>query len=82
LAFDDPLWVLTAKVARTTGRATVTLEGIVATKVFPLDKMTIAPPEGALELSVMVPVELFLRLTARRIQVSEEGVTAVTPASR
>jgi hypothetical protein len=46
--------------------------------VFPLDKVTTAPPEGALELRVTVPVELFPPLTLVGFRVSEESVTVPT----
>lgn len=49
--------MLTVKVAVVLPEATVTLDGTVATDVFPLDRVTTVPPEGALALRVTVPVE-------------------------
>jgi hypothetical protein len=76
LVFDDTLVVFTVKVALVLPAATVTLEGTVATEVFPLVSVTTAPPEGAFPLSVTVPVELFPPLTLVGFRVSEERVTA------
>jgi hypothetical protein len=52
----------------------VTLEGTVATDVFPLWSVTFAPPDGAAALKVTVPVELFPPLTLVGLRVSEESV--------
>jgi hypothetical protein len=79
LVFDDTDWVLTVKVALVLPAATVTLEGTVATEVLLLVRVTDAPPEGAPELRVTVPVELFPPLTLVGFRVSEERLTAGAP---
>jgi len=75
VVFDCTLCVLTVKVALVFPAATVTLEETVATDVLLLVSVTTAPPEGAAELRVTVPVELFLPLTLVGFKVTEERVT-------
>jgi hypothetical protein len=75
LVFCDTLVVLTVKVALVLPAAMVTLEGTVATDVFPLVSVTTAPPEGALPLRVTVPVELLPPLTLVGFRVNEERLT-------
>jgi hypothetical protein len=79
VVFDCTLWVLTVNVALVFPAATVTLEGTVATDVLLLVSVTTAPPEGAAELRVTVPVELFLPLTLVGFRVSEERLPADPP---
>jgi hypothetical protein len=67
--------VRTVKLALVWPADTVTLDGTVATCVLLLVRVTVAPPEGAAELRVTVPVELFLPLTLVGFKVSEESVT-------
>jgi hypothetical protein len=74
LVFDETLCVLTVKVALVLPAGTVTLDGTVATDVLLLERVTTAPPEGAPELRVTVPVELFAPLTLVGFRVSEVSV--------
>jgi hypothetical protein len=67
------------KVALLCPDCTVTLEGTVATEVLLLDKLTLAPPEGAGPVSVTVPVELFPPLTLVGFKVRDESVTPPPP---
>jgi hypothetical protein len=67
--------VLTVKVALVLPAGTVTLDGTVATEVLLLESETTTPPEGAPELRVTVPVELFPPLTLVGFKVREERVT-------
>ncbi len=75
LVLLDTVLVLTLKVALVLPADTVTLDGTVATDVLLLESVTTAPPEGALELSVTVPVELLPPLTLVGFRVSEERLT-------
>ena len=75
LVLDDTLCVLTVKVALVLAANTVTLVGTVATDVSPLESVTTTPPEGAFELRVTVPVEVFPPLTLAGLRVSEERLT-------
>ena len=52
----------------------MTLEGTVATDVLLLESETVEPPEGAAELRVTVPVELFPPVTLVGFNVTEETV--------
>jgi hypothetical protein len=63
------------KVALVCAACTVTLDGTVATDVLLLDRLTLAPPEGAAPVNVTVPVELFPPLTLVGFSVSDESVT-------
>jgi hypothetical protein len=72
----DTVLVLTLKVALVLPAGTETLDGTVATDVFLLESVTSAPPDGALELSVTVPVELLPPLTLVGFRVSEEMAAA------
>lgn len=54
---------------------TATLDGTVATVVLLLDRVTLAPPDGAAPVKVTVPVELFPPLTLVGFSVSDESVT-------
>ena len=74
MVFDCTLCVWTVKLALVWPADTVTLDGTVATCVLLLERVTVAPPEGAAELRVTVPVELFLPLTLVGFKVSEERV--------
>lgn len=73
--FDDTLFVLTVKPALVCPANTVTLDGTAATDVLLLDRLTVAPPEGAPAVSVTVPVELLPPPTLVGFRVSEESVT-------
>jgi hypothetical protein len=66
--------VLTVKVALVAPAATVTLEGTPATVVLLLERVTVAPPDGAAPLSVTVPVEEFPPVTLVGFSVSDERV--------
>ena len=66
--------MLTVNVALVCPACTVTLEGTVATDVFALWSVTVAPPDGAAALRVTVPVELFPPLTLVGLRVREESV--------
>ena len=63
------------KVALVCPDCTVTLDGTIATEVLLLDRVTLAPPEGAAPVSVTVPVELLPPLTLVGFNVSDESVT-------
>jgi len=78
LVFVETLVVLTVKVALVLPAATVTLEGTVATDVFPLERVTTAPPDGASPLRVTVPVELLPPVTLVGFRVSEPRAAGVT----
>ena len=75
LALLFTVFVLTVKFALFLPAETVTLDGTVATEVFPLESVTTFPPEGALPLSVTVPIELLPPLTLVGFSVSEDSVT-------
>src|ERR1019366_2092484 len=72
LVLLDKVLVLNLKVALVLPAHTLNLDGTVATDVLLLESVTTAPPEGALELSVTVPVELLPPLTLVGFRVSEE----------
>src|ERR1700739_2329389 len=75
LVFEDTRWVFTVKLALVFPACTMTLDGTVATEVLLLESVTVAPPEGAADVRVTVPVELFPPLTLVGFRVSEESVT-------
>jgi hypothetical protein len=75
LVFDDPLWVVTVKLALVCPDCTVMLDGTLATDVLLLDSATEIPPAGAPALRVTVPVELFPPLTLVGFRLSAESVT-------
>ena len=52
----------------------MTLEGTVAPEVLLLESETVEPPEGAAELRVTVPAELFPPVTLVGFNVTEETV--------
>ena len=58
---------------------TVTVDGTVATDVLLLERLTVAPPEGAAPVRVTVPVELFPPFTLVGFRVKEERVTLELP---
>lgn len=72
LIFDRTRCVLTVKLALVAPALTVTLDGTVATDVLLLDRVTVAPPPGAGELKVTVPVELFPPLTDVGLRASDD----------
>ena len=59
----------------------MTLEGTVATEVLLLESETVEPPEGAAELRVTVPVELFPPLTLVGFNETEERFTTGVPVT-
>ena len=67
-------WVLTVKFALVLPADTVTLDGTVATDVLLLLRLTDAPPEGAADVRVTVPVELLPPVTLVGFSVNEESV--------
>ena len=67
--------MFTVKLALVCPADTVTLDGTVATDVLLLDRLTLAPPEGAAPVKVTVPVELFPPLTLFGFNVNDESVT-------
>jgi len=70
--------VVIVKVALVAPAATVTLAGTVAAAVLLLDKVTTAPPDGALPVSVTVPVELFPPTTEVGVRVRVESTGGFT----
>ena len=62
----------------------VTLEGTVAMKPLLLDRVTLAPPAGALPLMVTVPVEVFPRRMEVGFSVNDvnDGVVTLSVAVR
>jgi hypothetical protein len=75
LVLLDTVFVITLKVALVLPPGTVTLDGTAATDVLLLTSLTTAPPEGALALSVTVPVELLPPIKLVGFRVSEERLT-------
>jgi hypothetical protein len=79
LVFVVTVLVLTVKFALVWPDDTVTLEGTVATDVLLLESETVEPPEGAAELRVTVPVELFPPVTLVGFRVTDETVGEELP---
>ena len=71
--------VLTLKRALVLPAGTVTLDGTVAIEVLLLDRATTVPPEGALALSVTVPVELPPPVTLAGFKANDETVAVEAP---
>jgi len=67
--------VVTVNVALVAPAAIVTLAGVLATAVLPLESVTVAPPVGAAPFNVTVPVEEFPPVTLVGFSVSDESVT-------
>ena len=67
--------VLTVKVAAVSPGAIVTLAGTVATAVLSLDRLTTAPPVGAVPLNITVPVDGVSPVTAVGFKVTDATVT-------
>ncbi len=72
--------VITAKVALVAPAATVTLAGTLATAVFPLESETSAPPLGAADVNVTVPVEPFPPTTVEGLAATVDSDAAVGAA--
>src|SRR5260370_23456845 len=68
--------VLTVNAALVAPAAIVTLDGVLATFVLLLERVTTAPPDGAAPLSVTVPVEEFPPVTLVGLTETEESVRA------
>ena len=66
--------MFTVKLAVVLPADTVTLDGTVATDVLLLLRPTDAPPEGAADVRVTVPVELLPPVTLVGFSVNEESV--------
>ena len=67
--------MFTVKLALVCPACTVTLDGTVATDVLLLDRLTLAPPEGAAPVNVTVPVELFPPVTLVGFNLNDDSVT-------
>jgi len=72
--------VFTVKFAEVALPGTVTFEGVVASEVFPLNRVTTAPEAGAGPSSVTVPWEDAPPRTVARLSVSVLGTFALTNA--
>lgn len=73
--FEKTRCVVTVKLALVCPADTVTVDGTVATDVLLLERLTLAPPEGAAPVNVTVPVELLPPLTLVGLSVSDASVT-------
>ena len=90
LVVDVTVCVLTVKVALVARAAMVTLDGTVATEVFPLDRVTTAPvaPPYVAEIVTLVLVDTLWVLTVKvalvlpASEVSHERSVRVTPRGR
>jgi hypothetical protein len=77
VAWDETVLVETVNVAVVAPAVTVTLAGTVAADVLLLVRFTTAPPDGATELSVTVPVEEMPPTTLVGFRLKPETVRGV-----
>lgn len=69
---------MTEKVALVDPAGTVTLDGVVATRVLLLARETTDPPLGAGPLSVTVPLEELPPVTVDGLKISDESTGGIT----
>lgn len=76
--FDDTVLVVAVNVAEVDPAETVTEEGTFATPVLLLERVTVAPPDGAAPFKVTLPVELLPPVTEEGLNVTDDTFNGFT----